>query len=306
MDTKTFLSVAFFTLALSCLGFGLLELHLVPYGFTLFCVMPVLIGYIIGQYPKFKIVFSLAVIVGTVMFFYMLIIGGLETWWCVLTLSPLIYLLLFVGMYIGYTIKKIKMEEDEKKKGQKLNVYILPVLVLLISGLIENFFTEKYTEVRVVTKIMLPYPKEMVFDYTKSFDTLKSKKPFMFSIGIQTPLKCVLEKDSVGAKRTCYFKEGTIDEVVTEFQRGETLKMKITGYNMPGRKWLHFEDAVYLFRQTGDSTELTRITTYKSELKPRFYWSMWEEKAVEAEHEYVLSDLRRRLDDASKTAPRAR
>jgi len=155
-----------------------------------------------------------------------------------------------------------------------------------------------------VTRIMLPYPKGMVFDHTKSFDTLISKKPFMFSIGIQTPLKCVLEKDSVGARRTCYFKEGTIDEVVTGFQRGEVLRMKITGYNMPGRKWLHFEEAVYLFRQEGDSTELTRITTYKSELKPRFYWDFWEEQAVRAEHDYVLSDLRRRLDAAAKAVKR--
>jgi hypothetical protein len=65
---------------------------------------------------------------------------------------------------------------------------------------------------------------------------------------------------------------------------------------MPGRKWLHFQDAIYLFKQIGDSTELTRITTYKTELKPRFYWKFWEEKAIRAEHEYVLTDLKRRLD----------
>ena len=302
LDRNTFIKTTIITVVLSCLGFGLLELNLVPYGFTLFCVMPILIGYVIGQYPKFRITIAVAGVVGIIIFFYLLVIGGLESWWCVLTLSPLIYLLLFVGMYIGFQIKKSRINKDNKS-GTRLNVYILPVLILFISSAIEKFFTEKYTDVKIETKIILPYSKEIVFDYVKSFDTLQSEKPFLFSIGIQTPLKCVLEKDSVGAKRTCYFKEGSIDEIVTDFKRGDILQMKITKYNMPGRKWLHFQDAIYLFKAVGNSTELTRITTYKSELKPRFYWNFWEEKAVRAEHDYVLADLKRRLTNSVEHKP---
>lgn len=297
LERNTFIKTTIITVVLSCLGFGLLELNLVPYGFTLFCVMPILIGYVIGQYPKFRIIIAVAGIVGILIFFYLLVIGGLESWWCVLTLSPLLYLLLFIGMYIGFQIKKSRINKDNKR-GNKLSVYILPVLILFISSGIEKFFTEKYTDVKIETKIILPFSKEMVFDYVKSFDTLNSKKPFLFSIGIQTPLKCILEKDSVGAQRTCYFKEGTIDEIVTDFKRGEILQMKITKYNMPGRKWLHFQDAIYLFKAVGNSTELTRITTYKSELKPRFYWGFWEEMAVSAEHDYIFTDLKRRLTDS--------
>ena len=298
LDRKTFLNATILTVALSCAGFALLELNLVPYGFTLFCVMPVLIGYVIGQYPKFSITIAIAAVLGIVVFFYLLFIGGLESMFCILTLSPLIYLLLFFGMWIGSEIKKAIRKKGSQKN--QASIYILPIVILFISSSLENFFTEKYTDVSIETKIMLPYSKELVFDYVKSFDTLQSEKPFLFKIGIQTPLKCILEKDSVGSKRTCYFKEGTIDEIVTEFKRGDALKMKITKYNMPGRKWLHFEDAIYLFKTIGDSTELTRITSYKSELKPRFYWSFWEEKAVRAEHDYVLRDLKRRLDNLPK------
>jgi hypothetical protein len=301
-DEAVFIKASIITVVLSSLGFALLELNLVPYGCTLFCVMPVLIGYVIGQFPKFSITIVFASILGMVMFFYLLIIGGLESLFCVITLSPFLYLLLFVGMYIGFLIKKAVIKKDDNN-NTRLSVYILPIIILFISSAIEKFFTEKYTEVTIETKIMLPYSREMVFDYVKSFDTLQSEKPFLFSIGIQTPLKCVLEKDSVGAKRTCYFKEGTIDEIVTDYKRGEILQMKITKYNMPGRKWLHFQDAIYLFKAVGDSTELTRITTYKSELKPRFYWGFWEEKAVRAEHDYVMADLRRRLINAAGHKP---
>ena len=142
-------------------------------------------------------------------------------------------------MYFGYLLKNSKRKKYNNNR-QKLSAYIFPILILFLSSVIEKFFTEKYTNVSIETKITLPYSREMVFDYIKSVDTLVSKKPFIFKIGIQTPLKCVLEKDSVGAKRTCYFKEGTIDEIITNYKRGEVLKMKITKYNMPGRKWATF------------------------------------------------------------------
>lgn len=199
-------------------------------------------------------------------------------------------------MYIGYLVKK-EVSKNENNNTKKASAYIFPIVLLFLSTAIEKFFTEKYTYVTIETKITLAQSPDMVFDYVQSFDTLISSKPFVFKLGIQTPLKCVLEHEGIGAKRTCYFKEGTIDEIVTDYKRGELLKMKITKYNMPGRKWLHFIDAIYLLKQVGDSTELTRITTYKTELKPRIYWGFWEEKAIRAEHEYVLTDLKRRLNE---------
>jgi hypothetical protein len=298
IEKSLLLKTTFLTIILSCVGFGLLELNLVPYGLTLFCIMPIIIGYTIGQYPNLKISLFFGAVLGVICFFYLLYIGGLESMFCIITLSPLLIFLLFLGMCLGYVIKKNRTKN--KKGTDRLGVYVFPMLVLFLSSAIEKFFTEKYTDVTIETKIMLPYPKEIAFDFIKSFDTLDSPKPFLFKIGIQTPLKCVLEKDSIGAKRTCFFKEGTIDEIITHYKRGEILQMAITKYNMPGRKWLHFKDAIYLFKQIGDSTELTRITTYQTELKPRFYWAFWEEKAIRAEHEYVLMDLRRRLETAFK------
>lgn len=109
------------------------------------------------------------------------------------------------------------------------------------------------------------------------------------------PQKCILKGDTIGADRICYFKEGTIDEKVVEYKRGKILKMEVTRYGLPGRKWLKFIEATYKFKPYKNGTVLTRITTYRTELKPRFYWAFWEKQAIEAEHEYVLNDLTRRL-----------
>jgi hypothetical protein len=293
MDIQLFIKGALLTFVLSCLGFVLLELNLIPYGLTLFCVLPILLGYALGIFPSFKISLVFAALFGLIWYFYLLYLGGYESLFCILTVSPFVTLLMLVGIYIGYAIRK---KINKRRTGKSLRIYVLPLFILSLSGSIEKFFLDKYTDVTVETKILLPYPSEIVFDYIKSVDTVDSDKPFLLHIGIQVPLRCVLEDDSVGAKRVCYFKEGTIDEVVTEIKRGEILKMKITNYGMPGRKWLHFKDAIYLFKKIGDETELTRITTYRTELKPRFYWNYFETKAIQAEHNYVLSDLKRRLD----------
>jgi len=294
LNGNMLLKTTLITVVLSCMGFGLLELELVPYGVTLFCVMPVLIGYIIGQFPTVKITLYFGVLLGSICFLFLLVIGGLESIFCSLTLFPFLMLLFFIGMSLGFFVKK-QVERRKKDRSRKINVYIVPVLVLILSGTIEHFFTDKYTRVEVETKVVLPYSRDTVFSYVRSFDTLNSPKPFVFNIGIQTPLKCKMDREGVGAKRTCYFKEGTIDEIVTAYEPGNLLRMNITRYNMPGRKWLHFREATYLFTSKGDSTEVTRITTYDTELKPRFYWSFWEQTAIRAEHEYVLADLRRRL-----------
>jgi hypothetical protein len=148
----------------------------------------------------------------------------------------------------------------------------------------------------VESKIYLPFNNEKVFDYIKSVDTLDTKKPFLMQLGLPVPQKCVLEKEAVGARRICFFEEGSIDEVVTEIKQGEILKMNVTNYRLPGRKWLKFQEAIYLFEKKETGTVLTRITTYRTELKPRFYWKFWEVRAIEAEHEYVLKDLERRLN----------
>lgn len=273
-----------------------LETHLVPYGVTLFCIAPILIAYIVHrQSPMLGMGKIIAVSIGLGCFFSFLYVGGFQSLFCIFTS------LLLIGMLFGLGYLLWRLFGWHKKKFKKSNhntiqLYVGPLLLLILSGAIERFFTEKYVPVEVSTSLSVPYPSEVVFDAIKSVDTLAGESPFLFHVGVQRPLKCVLEREAVGAKRTCYFKEGTIEEEVTEIARGRLLKMKILNYGMPGRQWLHFQEAIYLFKAHGDSTTLTRITTYETELKPRSYWEFWERLAIETEHRFVLEDLKQRLE----------
>ena len=68
--------------------------------------------------------------------------------------------------------------------------------------------------------------------------------------------------------------------------------MDVIDYSLTGRKWLGFNEAIYYFDLIGyDSCQLTRITTYSSTLKPRFYWKALEIIGINQEHTFVFDNL---------------
>ena len=291
--SKEFLLSILLTWVTSFIGFILFYLNLVDYGYTLFIVTPLCIGYFIGQKPTLGVSATVALVFGLAVFFIMLLAAELEWLFCIAILLPLFIPIILLGIWIGYRLKKY-VEKKRNQQNPQFSFY--PFLILLFSGIIEHQFSSSYEYGKVESSIDLPYSKEIVFDYIKSVDTLEGKRSLLMNLGLPVPQKCVLEKEEIGAKRTCYFENGTIEEKITTLKRGEILKMQVTDYRLLGLRWLKFEEAIYIFTQKDSLTRLTRITTYRSQLKPRFYWKFWERSAIETEHEYVLNDLKRRIE----------
>jgi hypothetical protein len=297
MSRKTqFLITILLTILLSSAGFALFHFGLIGYGYTFFILIPLCVGYSLGLKLDWGISFVIAIILGLISFFYLLITAQLEWTFCIILLLPLFFLLIILGIWLGRLLKKYLF----KRKATDLKASLYSLIVLLFSGTIEHFFSSNYQYAKVESIIYLHYDASTVYDFIKSVDTLEGEKSLLMNLGLSVPQKCVLEKEEVGAKRICYFEGGSIEEKVIDIKRGEFIKMKVTDYDLPGFKWLKFDDAIYLFTQEGDSTRLTRITTYQSQLKPRIYWEFWEKQAIEAEHEYVLNDLKRRLGEKHK------
>jgi len=293
---KQFLTTILLTTLLSSVGFALFHFGLIGYSYTFFVLIPLCIGYFLGLKLDWGISFVIALIIGLVGFFYLLITAQLEWTFCIIILLPLFLPLILLGIWIGSLLKK----DLSNRKTNALKASLYPLIVLLFSGTIEHFFSSNYEYAKVESIIFLHYDASTVYDFIKSVDTLEGEKSLLMNLGLSVPQKCVLKKEEVGAKRICYFEGGSIEEKVVDIKRGEFIKMKVTDYDLPGFKWLKFDDAIYLFTQESDSTKLTRITTYQSQLKPRIYWEFWEKQAIEAEHEYVLNDLKRRLDEKHK------
>ncbi len=289
---KDFVISIVLSLLFLTLGFALLHYGLFDYGLAFFFFLPFSLGYIFGD-STLKSVSFIGLIVALAFFISFLLIGELEGLVCVLMAMPFILISIALGVYVKKILNKYPRN---KQKDNLMKSSILPFLLLLTFGFIESEIiddTQFVSEVK--SEIILPYTPMQVYDAIKSVDTLDAEKPFLMKLDLPIPQKCVLEEEKVGGIRTCYFQGGKIVEKITEIEKGKTLKMDVIDYQLTGRKWLGFREAIYFFVELEDSkTKMTRITTYTSELYPRFYWRPLESIGIEQEHEYVFSNLKKR------------
>ncbi len=276
-------------------GFTLLHYELIGYGISFFVFLPFILGYILAR-ANYKWISLVGLIVALMIFLGLLIAGNLEGMVCVLMSLPLMVVFVTVGVMIHYLFGKY---QKENKDNHRIKSSIVPLVLFSTLGVIENKLTENdqfINEVR--SEIVLPYSTLEVYETIKSVDTLDGEKPFLMQLDLPVPQKCILEDERIGGIRTCYFEGGKIVERITALEKGKVLKMDVIDYQLTGRKWLGFKEAIYYFEDLGNQrTKMTRITTYTSELYPRFYWQPLESIGIEQEHSYVFSNLKRDLVD---------
>ncbi|MEH0155252.1 polyketide cyclase [Limibacter armeniacum] len=295
---KKFILSSIVTLTFLTLGFLMLHYELIGYGLSFFVFLPFTLGYILGE-STFKSWSFYGLMSSIVLFLIMLLLGGLEGMICVLMSLPIV----FAAMFIGILIKRfLRLRKEKRVLPNTLKIVISPFLLFILLGIGEGqFINGKKVIEEVSTEIVLPYSTGQVYDAIKSVDTLDAEKPFLMKLDLPVPQKCILEEEKVGGHRTCYFEGGLIVEEITELERGKILKMDVIDYQLTGRKWLGFKEAIYTFESLKDGNcKMVRTTTYTSELYPRFYWKPLEEWGIQQEHEYVFRNLKQDLINQTK------
>lgn len=275
------------------LGFLLLHYELIGYGLSFFVFLPFALGYILGK-STIKGISLWGLIISLAIFFILLVTGDLEGMVCILMAMPLVIGAIAVGALLKYLIKTSRNTDSQ---DNLIKSSILPLCLFLTFGFLERELTKsEQFVIEVKSEIILPYSPVQVYEAIKSVDTLDAEKPFLMKLDLPIPQKCVLEEEKVGGIRTCYFEGGQIVERITQLEKGKILKMDVIDYQLTGRKWLGFKEAIYLFDDLKDGqTKMTRITTYTSELYPRFYWKPLEVIGIEQEHDYVFNNLKKDL-----------
>lgn len=288
LSDKSFKLSIILTLIFLGIGFSFLFTDLANFSWVLFMLLPIVLGVSIGALPNKKwAIYGAFLALGC--FLALLVIGQLEGMLCVLMAIPILLPFIFLGTIITHLIRRYK----EIKPTERLNLLLIPIIPFLIAAPLEKLLMDNHKAViEVRTEKIFPYNPMEVYDAIKSVDTLIATKSFLMKIDLPVPTKCILEKEEIGGLRVCYFSGGTITERITELEKGKVLKMDVIEYQLTGREWLGFKEAIYLFEKMGDtSCKLTRITTYTSELKPRFYWGPLEKIGIEQEHDYVFENL---------------
>ncbi len=300
---KEFISPALLSFLFLLLGFSLLHENYVGYGISFFVFLPFVLGYMLGG-AKAKSLSLAGFAFSFVIFCLLLIQNQLEGMVCILMSFPLILFAFGCGfiikvMFFGFS-KSTKQEDDidgDILDDHLLKSSILPFCFFVLLGVVEKELTKNSdTIVAVKSEIILPYSSLNVYEAIKSVDTLDVEKPFLMKLDLPIPEKCILEDEKVGGIRTCYFKGGKIVERITALEKGRLLKMDVIDYELTGRTWLGFKEAIYEFETIDNQhCKMTRITTYTSELFPRNYWQPLEKIGIEQEHQYVFKNLEKDL-----------
>lgn len=290
------------TLIFLITGLIFLMTGLAEYTTTLFTLLPITLGVAIGELSPKRWVY-IGFITTAIVFLFLVFAMGLASGLCVLFCLPIIAAATFIGYFITVQFRSRK----QIKSTERLHVLVLPLVLFVVAAPIEtHLFPKKQEVISVRTEQVFNYTPEQVYDAIKAVDTLEAEKPLLMYFDLPIPTKCILEKEDIGGMRTCYFKpgmltngdfgSGTITEKITAIERGKILQMDVVDYNLVGRDWLGFKEAIYYFEpQDGDRCKMTRVTTYTSKLTPRFYWKPLEKFGIQQEHEFVFRNLEQDL-----------
>ena len=267
-------------------------------GSVMFLLVPFAAGIAITLVSRGLERISAAVLLATVASLALLIAMKMETPVCALLAFPMLVAGLLGGVGLGYALgyffrKVIKRSGGDKATFTSIVLLAMP-LMIFVGHRLELSNPIQPRRQAVSSTIRIPVDPGLLWAELQSFDSLAGEKPLLMYIGLPVPMRCVMEGSGRGAKRTCYFDHGYIQETVVEWSPPKVMLLSIDRTNMPGRHWLGFEDARYDLRQEGAETILTRSTTIVSYLYPAWYWAPLERWGVQSEHRYIFSDLARR------------
>ncbi|HEY4950345.1 MAG TPA: hypothetical protein VIH88_08430 [Candidatus Acidoferrales bacterium] len=272
-------------------------------GLVMFLLVPFAAGFAITMVSHDLNRVTAASLLACITSLVVLIATGKETPLCALLALPLLFVGLMIGVALGYLFQKLS-DKFGGDGATLTSVLLLSMPLLIFTGHRIELSTLTHARREVVTSsIRLPAGRTYIWSELQSFDSLAGEKPVLMYVGLPIPVRCVLEGKGQGAKRTCYFDHGSIEETVIEWSPPNLMRLSIDRTNMPGRHWLGFEYATYTLQQDGNDTMLTRSTTIISNLYPAWYWRPFERWGVSSEHAYIFSDLARRSQPWSSPRP---
>ena len=277
------------------IGFGVLAYiflmsHHNGMGGTLFVLVPVAAGFSIAVVARERGE-AVATALALTSPLLLLVLLGKEGLLCALLSIPILLVGLGIGLGLGLLVKRRILNHSKHRTTTMGALLLLGPAMVVAGGRVEQP-SLAYPRIEVIQdSVTVDAAPGEVWSKILSIDNVEASKPLLMYVGLPIPERCVLRGRGVGAKRTCYFNSGYIEETVTGWDPPYLMALTIDRTHMPGRHWLGFENAEYRLRPSGSSTVLTRTTTISSHLLPRWYWRPFEQLGVESEHRYILQDV---------------
>jgi len=278
--------------AIGLAAFFLLTTHQYPsMGAVLFLLVPVVAGFsivLVARKPNSTIAAALLSVLCSLV---LLVALGREGVLCAVLAFPIMLAGLGIGAGIGVLMRRLLLSRSGNQTTTTCILLLVGPISIFAGERIERPILQHPRTELIETTVEVGDPPERVWGRILSIDNVQASKPFLMHIGLPIPQRCTMQGRGIGAKRTCYFNVGYIEETVSGWNPPYDLALSVDRTHMPGRHWLGFESAEYRLRANGHTTLLTRTTTISSHLHPAWYWRRFERLGVESEHEYILQDV---------------
>ena len=300
---RVFLAFLFLLLV----GGGIAMIEVGIYAYTLFTVVPVLIGAIASLITRPATGLGAVAVGGGVglLASLSLLALGLEGAICVVMAAPLTTPLGMLGSWLVY-----KANSAEAATGSIVMFLLLPSASLTWDAKTVPPVFE------VSSSIEIAAPPERVWKHVVTFSELPEPHEWYFRAGIAYPRRARIEGTGVGAVRYCEFSTGPFVEPIEVWDEPRLLRFAVTANPAPmnelspyghiSPKHLHG----YLVSKHGQfkltplpngHTLLEGTTWYQHGLWPAEYWRWWSDAIIHRIHMRVLTHIRN-LAEAARAA----
>ncbi len=287
-------------------------LYFKEYGWTVFCFIPMLIGflppYMAGsKYPmtskeSIKLSFiTLLIALAALLFF------AFEGMICIAMVLPLVVPIVWLFSYLAYRIN------DRRIFKVKDFFKVLPILATLSMSF--DYYSDSKELIPVKTSVIIDAPIQSVWDQVIHFDTIRQPLDWYLKTGIAYPIDAHIVGTGKGAVRYCNFSTGSFVEPITTWQEPNLLQFSVKEQPIPMNEWNPFCDihpphldgyfqskkGQFALEKISDNrTKLEGTTWYEVDIAPGGYWQGWCNFLIHKIHMRVLEHIKKEAEQNEK------
>ncbi|WP_025743330.1 SRPBCC family protein [Aquimarina pacifica] len=274
------------------------------YGWTLFLVIPFIIGFLPAfingrliqttRRDSYQLSFATLgiVLVGLLVF-------AIEGLICILMSLPLIALVVWLGSYLGF--------KSNRGKWTNPTNTTIGLFLICLSSMSFDYTNEPKNLIPVRTTVIVNSNIENVWKNVVTFDKIDEPTDWIFKTGISYPTDATIKGTGVGAIRYCNFITGSFVEPITTWNEPNLLQFDVKEQPIPMNEFnpfweIHpphldgyFKSYKGQFKLTKigkNQTELEGTTWYKVDVTPEIYWKTWSNFIVHRIHKRVLNHIK--------------
>lgn len=288
---------------------GLLINYFEDYGWSLFIGIPFFLGFgsvmIYGHRRQLTYRQALSVALVAILFFNLIIfILAFEGILCIVMALPILLVIAAIGATIGFAI-----HHQQPVAGARM--FIVPILVIPLFGIIEHNSQMTAITTHVDTEIIVDASKQKVWDELVAFSHIDEPAEWLFKTGIAYPIDATISGTGVGAIRKCNFTTGPFIEPITTWDEPNILAFGVLDQPPPMIEWSiysnlqiahldgYFKSVKGQFKLehlSDGRTKLTGTTWYYHTIWPSTYWRMWSDYILHRIHFRVLTHIKNKAE----------